>query len=373
MLLMPVGPQLMRLFNISPQKFSFLVAAYTLSAGVSGFLASFIVDFFDRKRVLLVFFFGFCLGTLACGLATSYESLLFARALAGFFGGVLNSLVMAIVSDSIVYEKRGSAMGIVSTAFSLASVFGVPLGIWIATQFDWHISFKLLAGLAFLLLFLMVKWVPSQKEFIRDRAAAHLLQPLIRVATTPTLLRGLLFAGALVLGQFLVIPFLSPSLVSNAGMQESQLPWVYAFGGALTFFSGPWVGRMADRFGKRLVFKYGLLASLVPIFLITHLPTLPVAMVLAVTTLFFVCVNARWIPAMAMISAVTAPQYRGSFMSYVGCIQQLMAGVGSLVAGMIVYRDDFGHLVDYEIVGYVAVTISLLALYLSKKIVILET
>ena len=53
MIMMPLGNYLMPYFDISSQQFSMLVAAYTFSAGISGFLAAFFVDNFDRKQVLL--------------------------------------------------------------------------------------------------------------------------------------------------------------------------------------------------------------------------------------------------------------------------------------------------------------------------------
>src|SRR5688572_21506241 len=82
MIMMPLGNYLMPYFKISPQQFSLLVAMYTLSAGASGFVAAFFVDNYDRKRVLLIGYIGFLVGTLACGLAPSFYLLLFARLVA---------------------------------------------------------------------------------------------------------------------------------------------------------------------------------------------------------------------------------------------------------------------------------------------------
>ena len=76
MILMPLGNYLMPYFNISSQQFSWLVAAYTFSAGISGFLAAFFVDRFDRKRVLLFAYAGFLIGTLCCAIAPAFEFLL---------------------------------------------------------------------------------------------------------------------------------------------------------------------------------------------------------------------------------------------------------------------------------------------------------
>src|SRR5215213_11433838 len=82
MIMMPLGNYLMPYFKISPQQFSLLVAAYTLSASVSGFIAAFFVDRYDRKKILLIGYSGFLLGTIACGFAPSFYLLLIARLLA---------------------------------------------------------------------------------------------------------------------------------------------------------------------------------------------------------------------------------------------------------------------------------------------------
>ena len=69
MMLMPLGPQLMRLFEISPSEFGFLVSSYTFSAGASSFFGAFFLDRFDRKRILIWVFVGFTVGTLGCALS----------------------------------------------------------------------------------------------------------------------------------------------------------------------------------------------------------------------------------------------------------------------------------------------------------------
>eukprot|EP01034_Spumella_vulgaris_P035277 gene35277-43495_t len=88
MIMMPLGPQFTQLFGISDAQFGLLVSAYTLSAGVSGLLASTYIDRFGRKRLLLVLYALFGLATLACGVAPTYATLMVARVLAGTFGGV---------------------------------------------------------------------------------------------------------------------------------------------------------------------------------------------------------------------------------------------------------------------------------------------
>src|SRR5512143_2141275 len=134
MIMMPLGPQFMRLFGIGPQQFSLLVSAYTFAAAASGFVAAFWIDRFDRRRALLGLYAGFVVATALCGMAPDYPLLLAARVVAGAFGGVLGGLVFAIVADLVPYARRAAATAIVAAAFSLAAVAGVPLSLWIAAR-----------------------------------------------------------------------------------------------------------------------------------------------------------------------------------------------------------------------------------------------
>ncbi|MBK8141799.1 MAG: MFS transporter [Chitinophagaceae bacterium] len=109
MIMMPLGNYLMPYFHISPWQFSLLVGAYSISAAVSGFTAAFIVDRFDRKKVLLVSYVGFIVGTLACGIAPTYGLLLGSRILAGLFGGIIGAQVLSIIADLFVYERCTAA------------------------------------------------------------------------------------------------------------------------------------------------------------------------------------------------------------------------------------------------------------------------
>ncbi len=271
MIMMPLGPQLMRIFSISPQQFGLLVSSYTFAAGATGLLSAFFIDRFDRKSSLIFFYIGFCLGTLACAFAQDYTTLLIFRTLAGAFGGVLSALCLSIVSDAINPERRGSALGILMTAFSVASILGVPFSLFLANTFNWHAPFLFLGGLSFLLLFVIQVGVPSMREHFAMRTDKSSIHHVVQILRNKSQLLAILFTILIVLGQFAVIPFLSPSMVANVGMSEAQLPLIYLVGGIFSILSSPLIGRAADKFGKRRVFYFGVLASTVPFFLITRL------------------------------------------------------------------------------------------------------
>ncbi len=374
MIMMPLGPQLMRIFDITPRQFSLLVASYTITAGVSGFFSAFLVDRFDRRQSLLFVYTGFALGTLACAFAPTYEILLITRSLAGGFGGVLGALVLSIVSDAIPLERRAKGIGTVMASFGLASVVGVPFGLFIASKSSWHAPFLLLGILSFLIAILIFFFIKPMTGHIKEKHTSP-FEILKRIFGRPNARLGLLFTSTLMLGHFTIIPFIAPYMVGNVGFSESELALIYLIGGVCVLFFSPWVGKMADKHGRLKIFTiFGLLA-IIPVLLITNLTPVPVWVALIVTAIFFIFSNGRMVPSTTMETAIILPENRGSYMSIRSSVQQLTSGLASFIAGLIIVEKPpiFGEvksLANYNYVGYIAIGFSLLAIYLARKLTV---
>lgn len=374
MVMMPLGPQLMRIFSINPHEFGLLVSSYTFLAAISSFLSSLFIDRYDRKSALLFFYLGFSLATIACALSKNYSFLLFSRALCGAFGGVLSSLVFSILGDSINQERRATAMGLVMISFSVASVFGIPFSLTLANNYDWHSPFMFLGVVsAFISVLIAIKF-PSMKNHLKGPGGTH--DPFATIKhtlTIPSQLFALAFIFTVVFGQFSMIPFMSPSFVANGGLPEKQLPLIYLLGGVISMFGSPFFGRLADRFGKALVYRISALVSIVPIFLITNLSQSPLWIILAISTSFFFVMGGRMVPASAIMTTAATPRYRASFMSMSSSIQQLGSSLASYIAGLIVIKNAEGHLDNYPTVGYITIALTLVSIYLVGHIKSQET
>jgi predicted MFS family arabinose efflux permease len=369
MIMMPLGPQLMRIFRINPQQFSLLVASYTFSAGIFGFLGAFVIDRFDRKTAFVFTYIGFTLGTLACGLAPNYFFLLIARILTGAFGGILGALVLSIISDIISAERRASAMGIVMTAFSVASVLGVPLGLFIANQFSWNAPFLFLAAFTTLITVSVFKVIPSLKGHLQSKQnRPKPMEVITNVTHDKNALRALLMMILLIFGQFSIIPFLSPYMVYNVGFRESQLPFIYLCGGIGTIFTLPLIGKLADKHGRLRIFGYAVLLSAAPVLIITNMGHIPVYAALIVTTFFMIFIGGRMVPATTMVTSTVHPQNRGSFMSINSSVQQLSSSIASFASGMVIVKNAGGSLSHYNWIGFFAVAASFLSLYVAQKL-----
>lgn len=369
MIMMPLGPQLMRTLEITPQAFSLLVSSYTFSAGIIGFCGAFFLDRFERKKSLQIIFIGFVLGTLACGLAPNYSFLMAARILTGGFGGLLGTMVLSIVGDAIPLERRSAAMGLIMTAFSAASVLGVPAGLFLSAHYSWNMPFIALAAFSVFAHIAIIKWIPVMKDHLAMQPEQRdIWAPFKMVGGDKNLQRALLLQMTLMLGHFSLIPFLSPYMVANVGFTEKELPLIYLLGGAVSIVSLPLIGKLADKYGRYKVFIFGILLSVIPQVLITNMPPVPLYMALLVTTFFFITTGGRTIPASTIITSTVTPRQRGSFMSINVAVQQISSGIAAYMAGLIIVKDAGGQLQHYNIVGYIAIGFSLIALYVAKNI-----
>lgn len=369
MIMMPLGNYLMPFFEISPQQFTLLVAAYTISAGISGFIAAFFVDYFDRKQILLTGYVGFLLGTLACGLAPTYYTLVGARVFAGLFGGLIGAQVLSIIADIFSYERRGAAMGAVMSAFSIASTFGVPFSLYLANLISWHAPFVLIACVGVVLIPLIIRFVPNMSGHIRPQVkGVNKWAVLITVLQHSKQRLALIFSGMIMLGHFLIIPFINPFLEFNRGYSKQQTPLVYLVGGVAAFFASNILGRLADRYGKLRVFLLCIILSLPLVIIITNMPPVHFSIVLMFFALWFTVATGRGVTAQAMVSSVVETDKRGSFMSFNSSLQQLGSGAASLVAGWIVVEGEGGKIIHYSWLGYLSIGVLLMCAFLGYKI-----
>lgn len=363
MIMMPLGPQIMHAFSITPSAFAAAVSAYSWCSGLSGLFAATYIDRFDRRRMLLTVYALFALSNLGCALASNYPLLLAARAFAGLTGGVLASVIMAIVGDVIPAARRGAATGTIMTAFSLAAIAGVPAGVMLGAHFNWAAPFLLLVALTTLIWLAATRIVPSLAEHLSRTPAplGTVLPELRRLLTTPRHLNAFALTFVMMASQMLVIPFISPVLVANHGVPPAHLSWIYMAGGAATFFTSRAVGRMADRYGKHTVFRIAVVIAVLPVLFVTHLPTLPFLVLVPFFAFFMVATSSRMVPMQALLTTVPDPARRGAFLSANSALQALGSGCGAWLGGSMLSSTPSGQIVGYGTVGWVAVALALLS------------
>lgn len=367
MVIMPLGPQLMRAMSIDTAQFGVVVSAYTFAAGIAGLVASSLVDRFSRRSAFLTLYAGFLLGTLFCALAPNYPLLVASRIITGAFGGVLGGIALTIIGDVFPHERRGVATSALMTAFALASVAGVPVGLLLGNAYGWHAPFMALVVLGLPVLAVGAITLPPLRDHL-GKQHQHPLHTLAETLTHPNHLMAFALIVSLMIGGFALIPYISTFLVANVGMAETSLPWMYVIAGATTLFAAPLSGWMADRYGKLRTYRVIAPFSATLMMAITLVPfgfawlgTLLVAGLMVTNA-------ARMVAAMAMVTGSVEPRLRGGFMSANSSLQHIASGIGAFIGGLVISQTSDGRLQHMELVGLLAAGTTLASLWLAGRL-----
>jgi len=373
MVLSPLGAILMDKLHVTTSQFGLVVSVYAFSAGAAGLLTAGFADKFDRKKLLMFFYTGFIIGTILCAIAPSYPLLLGARIITGIFGGVIGSVSFAIITDLFKIEVRGRVMGFVQMAFALSQIFGLPIGISLATSFGWHAPFWMIAGAGSILgivMALKLKPVDQHLHLNIDRNAFH---HLLATITRPDYAKAFFATTLLATGGFMLMPFGSAFSVNNLGIRLDQLWLIYLVTGVCSFGSGPLIGIFSDKIGKFNVFCIGTLVSIIMVAIYCHLGITPLWELIVLNVILFVGITSRMISSSALLTAVPDAKDRGAFMSVNASTQQISGGIASIVAGWIVIQNTNTHKLEhYDTLGYVVIGSMTLATvmlyYLNRRV-----
>ena len=369
MVMSPLGDMLMKTMNLSTSQFGLAVSSYAFSAGISGLLTAGFADKFDRKKLLLFFYIGFIVGTLFCGLTTTYPMLIAARIITGLFGGVIGSISMAIVADLYPLQERGRVMGFMQMGFGASQVLGIPISIYIANNWGWQSPFLMIVGLASIIaVFIMIKLQPITKHLLvqTDRNAFEHLMHTIKQRRYRI---GFLATAMLSLGGFMMMPWGSAFAINNLHVTQQELPVLFMVSGISSLFIMPFIGRLSDRIDKFTIFVIASVWMMVMVIIYTNLTPVPFAVVMIMNVFFMIGIMSRMIPAMALTSALPNMQDRGAFMSINASLQQVAGGVAAAVGGMIiVQKNKYSPLQHYNTLGYVITGLSVICIYMVYRV-----
>jgi predicted MFS family arabinose efflux permease len=373
MIISPLGDILMKSLYLTPSQFGSVVSAYAISAGVSGLLTAGFADKFDRKRLLLFFYTGFIIGTVLCGLVNTYETMLLARVVTGVFGGVVGSILMAIITDIFSFQQRGRVMGFVQMSFAGSQILGVPVGILLANAWGWHSTFFMVAGLAGVIglaILFRMQPITGHLALQHDKNA---LQHLWHTVQKRDYRTGFLATAILSMGGFMLMPFTSAFLVNNVHIAQTDLPIIFFCTGISSMIIMPIIGKLSDKVDKLKLFIAGSVIASVMILIYSNLGPSPIWVVIAINMILFMGIMSRMVPSMALNSAVPDAADRGAVMSVNSSLQQMAGGFAAMFAGFIVVQDtptsplEHFNWLGFMMVGFMAWCVYLV--YRVKKIV----
>jgi predicted MFS family arabinose efflux permease len=340
MIINPISDMLMKELKISATKLGIVVSAYAFSAFLSGIIASGFADRYDRKRMLVFFYSGFCIGTLICGFAPTFQLLLVGRIVAGIFGGVLSSISMAIITDLFPINMRGRVMGFTQMAFAVSQILGIPLSIFFANKLGWYFPFFIIAGLiALTWIFIAISMKPVREHLVLQKGH-NPIQHMMNTLSNRKYRTAFIASCLMPIGGYMLMPFGNPFLINNLGISPNDIPIIFFVTGICSMFIMPMVGKISDSVGKFKTMIAGSILASAMVIIYSNMVPVPLWVIIMINALMFAGIMSRIVPAQALITAVPDMADRGAFMSMNSSLTSLAGGIAALTGGLIVYSND---------------------------------
>lgn len=354
-MVMPMGPDFSAALGVPSSRLGMIGGSYTAAAAVSGLAGSFFLDRFDRRPALGIAMIGLVTGTALGGFATGLGTLMAARVLAGLFGGPATSLAFSVVADAVPPQRRGTAMGIVMGAFSVASVLGIPAGLELARHFGWSAPFFAVAGLGAAIALGAVFLLPPMRGHLALRAADVPLRHLFaqrNVLLSWTMTFFVMAAG------FIIIPNISAYVQFNLAYPRRHLGLLYLYGGVVSFFSTQIAGRLIDRFGSFRVGTGGTAMLAFAIFagFVLVPPLFPVA---GIFIAFMLAMAFRNVSYNTLTTKVPQGAERARFMSIQSAVQHGASAAGAFLSSQLLSEQAGGVLIGMDRIAFISIALTL--------------
>ncbi|WP_270994907.1 MFS transporter [Listeria seeligeri] len=185
------------------------VSIYALGVTVGAPVLTTVTAKMNRKNLLMLVMVVFIIGNLISAFAASFAILLTGRVIAAFAHGVFMSIASVIAADVVQPSKRASAIAVMFTGLTVATVTGVPLGTFIGQLFGWRMSFIFIVAIGVIALIANYFLVPKNLSSAKSISLKSIGQILLNKKIGIVLLMTAFGYG----GTFVVYTYLSPMFI----------------------------------------------------------------------------------------------------------------------------------------------------------------
>lgn len=238
-LLMQVAADL----HVSIAAAGLLISGYALGVFVGAPLLTAATQRMPRKAVLVALMIVFTLGNLACALAPNYELLMTARVITSLAHGTFFGVGAVVATGLVSEDRKASAISIMFTGLTVATLLGVPAGAWLGLEYGWRATFWAVTAIGVFATVIIATLVPADRSALAPLA----FRDELRVVGRPQVLLGLLMTVLGFGGMFTVYAYIQPLLTQVTGFADAAVsPILLVFG--VGMIVGNLVGgRFADR------------------------------------------------------------------------------------------------------------------------------
>lgn len=247
-------PTLVRSFDISVQLAGWLVGVYSLAAAAASFVSGTLSDHYGRRWFLLGGVTLFVAASWTASVTHTFPQLMAARAVTGLAAGTISTCSIAYAGDWFPYKVRGRAIGLISSAYFMAPIVGVPLAGQIADRFGWRRVFLFFALLAVLV---TLASLALPRDTVNPGPAADRIRASVEAFSgflaRRDLLAALFIAFLVSAGLVGFITYIGQWLNQRFGLATSSITLVFMVGGVASLAGAPLGGILSDRWSKRTV------------------------------------------------------------------------------------------------------------------------
>jgi len=220
-----------------------LISGYALGVAVGAPVLTLATRRLPRRTVLIALMGVFTAGNIACAVAPDYATLMAARMLTSLAHGTFFGVGAVVAAGLVPPERRASAIALMFTGLTAATLLGVPAGAWIGLQWGWRATFWAVAVVGVVALAVLMRFVPRQVQAEAPATLAEELSVLARPQVWLSLAITILGFG----GVFAFYTYVQPVLTQVTGLSVAAVsPLLLVFGGGLAV-GNILGGRLADR------------------------------------------------------------------------------------------------------------------------------
>ena len=363
MMVMPLGPDFVTHLSIASNQIGWISGSYTLAAAIAGIVFSPLLDKWQRKRMVIISSFCLAITTLLTAFVWDMASLMFMRLFAGVFGGLATSVSMAMVIDMVPAPQRGKAIATVMSAFSIASIVGVPIGLELALRVQWNAPFVVVGLLGLVVSFLAMVLLPNS-TIKNTKQSVVSFKALM---SNKVVVHGYLLIAVVMFAGFLIIPFITNYFVFNLNFPRQEIGLVYLVGGIASLVTIQLTGRWVDKYGAM---TFSILGTVILLFVLLFgfyfAP--PFLSVYLMFTLFMVGMNMRGITNKIVLSKIPKPEIRAGYMSMQNAVQHIATTLAAICGSLMMMEGAEGQLVGMTSVVILALVVSVLQPFLILSI-----
>ncbi|MDN4590971.1 MFS transporter [Xenophilus aerolatus] len=228
-----------------------LISGYAIGVAVGAPVLTIATRRLPRKTVLLALMAIFTLGNIACAVAPSYEALMAARVITSLAHGTFFGVGSVVATGLVPPEKRASAIAIMFTGLTAATLLGVPAGAWLGLHFGWRATFWAVAVIGVVALAVLARYVPRDAAKVEPAP----LRDELAVLARPQVWLGLAMTVLGFAGVFAFYTYVQPVLTRVTGLSDAAVsPVLLLFGGGLAI-GNLLGGKLADKAPMRAVIR----------------------------------------------------------------------------------------------------------------------